>query len=587
MRRDTRPASAAPPTPTPTLPPPSPAPPAPNGKAAKKKKKKAKRAAGDADDDPADPDELASRALSPELDSVHVSASATLSATAVAAQAELLATANDLYRTMEDGAGPGDAVWAHLPPELRAYVRAEYAKSVRPPNMQSIVHHMEQHGWRARQTTHNSQPPFPFDAQLFADPAFALALEQLTMAGGPKSVPPPLNAPADYAEDGQYDEYYSEDEVDDNVDDVEVDVDVDLHPHAHHQHMPGAMPMPGYDAQYDYAPGESPAPAPAPAHVRTDTGGGGTKKKKKKNKKKTAAAPPPPPPPPMPAPPPPAPVARRHPRTVPPSSRAAGKQPMTFNPAPTQPVPAQPAPAPPKTRAYQPSPPSSSASAPRPPIAGAGAKLWSTNSLEERERIKEFWLGLSESERRDLVKVEREAVLKKMKEQQKHSCGCAVCGRKRYVPYSPLTRTANAHARLSLYHPPQTRTSNLNLHKCDDDAMMGNIGQRSRRNSRYCTMPITKSWNSTQTTSSGTPLREEPFPLLQDPDRFPARSSSTRTARSSTPNARSRLIRIRTLSRSLGWRRSTMMEKSTTTMRRATRRMTRKRRRRRERCSLG
>jgi hypothetical protein len=27
--------------------------------------------------------------------------------------------------------------------------------------------------------------------------------------------------------------------------------------------------------------------------------------------------------------------------------------------------------------------------------------------------------------------LEKEAVLKKMKEQQKHSCSCAVCGRKR------------------------------------------------------------------------------------------------------------------------------------------------------------
>ena len=52
---------------------------------------------------------------------------------------------------------------------------------------------------------------------------------------------------------------------------------------------------------------------------------------------------------------------------------------------------------------------------------------------EERERIKEFWLGLGEDERRNLVKVEKEAVLKKMKEQQKHSCNCAVCGRKRSV----------------------------------------------------------------------------------------------------------------------------------------------------------
>lgn len=42
-------------------------------------------------------------------------------------------------------------------------------------------------------------------------------------------------------------------------------------------------------------------------------------------------------------------------------------------------------------------------------------------------------MGLGEAERRDLVKLEKEAVLKKMKEQQKHSCSCAVCGRKRCV----------------------------------------------------------------------------------------------------------------------------------------------------------
>ncbi len=60
-------------------------------------------------------------------------------------------------------------------------------------------------------------------------------------------------------------------------------------------------------------------------------------------------------------------------------------------------------------------------------------KIWSTSSTEERERIKEFWLGLSVDERRGLVKVEKEAVLRKMKEQQRHSCACAVCGRKRCV----------------------------------------------------------------------------------------------------------------------------------------------------------
>ncbi|CAK7199172.1 Stress response protein nst1 [Sporothrix eucalyptigena] len=58
-------------------------------------------------------------------------------------------------------------------------------------------------------------------------------------------------------------------------------------------------------------------------------------------------------------------------------------------------------------------------------------KIWNTNSQEERQRIKEFWLDLSEDERKSLVKVEKDTVLKKMKEQQKMTCSCHFCGRKR------------------------------------------------------------------------------------------------------------------------------------------------------------
>ena len=58
-------------------------------------------------------------------------------------------------------------------------------------------------------------------------------------------------------------------------------------------------------------------------------------------------------------------------------------------------------------------------------------RIWNTSTSAERENIKQFWLELGEDERRSLVKVEKEAVLRKMKEQQKHSCSCTVCGRKR------------------------------------------------------------------------------------------------------------------------------------------------------------
>ena len=154
----------------------------------------------------------------------------------------------------------------------------------------------------------------------------------------------------------------------------------------------------------------------------------------------------------------PMPAARTN-ANLPPSSRAAGKQPMSYAPTSATtgtPVSSTPrsaraaakAPAPPHTYNnnhshphHHPSPPSSNASAPqkhRPPAgqvpaSKSNSKIWSTNTTEERERIKEFWLGLGEDDRRALVKVEKEAVLRKMKEQQKHSCTCAVCGRKRSV----------------------------------------------------------------------------------------------------------------------------------------------------------
>ena len=158
----------------------------------------------------------------------------------------------------------------------------------------------------------------------------------------------------------------------------------------------------------------------------------------------------------------------------PPSSRAAGKQPMSYAAPPPQTQSAQTnttlprsaraagkAPAPPP-QAYpnhhtqhtqhthqHPSPPVSNASVSQKHRQPAGSqsanpnpksnsKIWSTNTSEERERIKEFWLGLGEEERRALVKVEKEAVLRKMKEQQKHSCTCAVCGRKRFVTHLSL-----------------------------------------------------------------------------------------------------------------------------------------------------
>jgi hypothetical protein len=72
-------------------------------------------------------------------------------------------------------------------------------------------------------------------------------------------------------------------------------------------------------------------------------------------------------------------------------------------------------------------------SAQQPQPTSKPSNIWNTSTQEERERIKEFWLNLSEEERRSLVKIEKDTVLRKMKDQQRHSCSCAVCGRKRSV----------------------------------------------------------------------------------------------------------------------------------------------------------
>lgn len=110
------------------------------------------------------------------------------------------------------------------------------------------------------------------------------------------------------------------------------------------------------------------------------------------------------------------------------SERAASKAPLAYQSPPAQ-------------QNRHPSPPSSNTSKSRNTASANNNqkgkanpnKIWSTSTTEERERIKDFWLGLGEEERRNLVKIEKDTVLKKMKEQQKHSCSCAVCGRKRFV----------------------------------------------------------------------------------------------------------------------------------------------------------
>ncbi|KAK4620232.1 Stress response protein [Fulvia fulva] len=128
--------------------------------------------------------------------------------------------------------------------------------------------------------------------------------------------------------------------------------------------------------------------------------------------------------------------------------------------------------------------------------------IWNTTSAQERQNIKEFWLELSEEQRKGLLKIEKEAVLKKMKAQQKHSCSCTVCGRKRtaieeelevlYEGYyeeleqyahhdipplpstdgmipPPLQQRQHPFAHPPPPMPPQHRTSHLHEHLDEDE----------------------------------------------------------------------------------------------------------------------
>jgi hypothetical protein len=173
------------------------------------------------------------------------------------------------------------------------------------------------------------------------------------------------------------------------------------------------------------------------------------KKKKNKKKKKAVAQDPPPaplPPPavkqpprqPVPQPPiqpslnPPPPPTTPAPSQVPPSSRAAGKQPMAHTPAAN---PQRSSRAAGKAPASAPAPAAGPAKLTtakgKAPANTPPAKIWTQSSAEDRENIRQYWLGLSEADRRNMLRLEKNEVLRKMKEQHRNSCGCAVCGRKK------------------------------------------------------------------------------------------------------------------------------------------------------------
>ncbi|KAF9239442.1 salt tolerance down-regulator-domain-containing protein [Melanogaster broomeanus] len=493
-----------------------PAPPATNGKKAKKKKGKGKEpsvqnatrplasaGAHGCLEDPDLPLPPTATGPSPTLESVRITTTGYLSASA-AAVARSGAGMNGA-----NGSGiADDEYWSSFPPHIKNFAQTMY----------NIAQQMGIPGYPPGAYPPLPFDPSIFSDPAFTlsvEQAAAAALGAAPPAPGqpPRGPLPQANVVLlNEFGGGQHelaeDDYYSEDEVDGDFEDEDLEDEFDMKPHPA---RPPAIPqpkLPGSMAdgvahvvltatgpQQANNPGTK-ITSPAAERVTADDLPSNTKQKKRKDLTKTPATPPVAPSVPYSAgtldtcsahsAPVSAPemgtthptaavdLTKRPPLTAnampavraatkenistnpPPSSRAQGKQPMSYAPtttpgaATTTNTTTATTTAPITPHAYShnhthhhPSSPSSNASAPhkpRPP-AGSGSnkgsqnnsKIWSTSTTEERERIKEFWLGLGEDERRNLVKIEKDTVLKKMKEQQKHSCSCAVCGRKRHA----------------------------------------------------------------------------------------------------------------------------------------------------------
>ena len=361
----------------------------------------------------------------------------------------MLATASSLYARMSadhPGSLPDDdAYWSSLPAHLRQFIRnalplghlqsnnhhnppkmsaaamqavaQQIASATRyPPNNNSSNNNSNNNSSNNNNLIqgipHGPAPPPPTSSFDFSDPSVRFALEQLG--------PPPNRS---ITHDNFDQDYYSDDDVD-SIDGTDGDYSY----HSGVIYDSGVIPLTTQNVNHQSNNNNNNISNNNEVNTQINNNNNNSSKKKKNKKKKksqdVANIPPPPPPPPaQPVPPPPV------NQPPPPSSRAAGKAPMSYLPQTTMKSNNNFNPST-KTKLSQSNLQHQNNVNQKSSLLSS-KKIWSTNSSEERERIKEFWLSLSQSERKNLVEIEKDTVLRKMKEQQKHSCSCAVCGRKR------------------------------------------------------------------------------------------------------------------------------------------------------------
>ncbi|WRT65149.1 uncharacterized protein IL334_002091 [Kwoniella shivajii] len=350
---------------------------------------------------------------------------------------DLISAANELYKRMADPEfGADDAYWSSLPPHIRQFIRDAVpftgTISQNTPGNNSSQRTMYQ---MAQQIVQAASQGMGLGQGIGAN-----LMSGVNGMAGRQFNPPSIGEELGFHRhpDAKEDEY--DDEEDYDADEAEYHAPNGDAPKKKNKKKkkknaaakavePPVAPLPPPSSMrpQQQPPPRQPVP-PQPLNQQQ------LQQQHPQHQQQPALNPPPPPVTPAPA----------HP---PPSSRAAGKQPMSNNTAPSSNPPARsaraagkaPASAPPAHNSHaghnHPHPPAASSkasakgkapAAPAPP-----AKIWTQSSAEDRENIRLFWLSLSEAERRDLLRIEKDAVLKKMKEQHRHSCGCAVCGRKK------------------------------------------------------------------------------------------------------------------------------------------------------------
>ncbi|CCH41790.1 Stress response protein NST1 [Wickerhamomyces ciferrii] len=119
-------------------------------------------------------------------------------------------------------------------------------------------------------------------------------------------------------------------------------------------------------------------------------------------------------------------------------------------------------------------------------------KLIPDDQDDLNEQLKEYWSSLSPDEKKNLLNLERDSVFKVMKEQQRITCNCSVCGRKREIIEQELKNLYDNYfdgidtqelIAAELFNINNKQQNQFQKHKHDQQIRQNNLQNRSRNGS--------------------------------------------------------------------------------------------------------